>query len=143
MTSGNHHEFGAGGIPIGTPSNRSFGFVFAAAFAAWAGYLAYHGKMIFLPVACLAAFFGVAGACNAKLLTPLNRTWMKFGHLLGLIVAPVALGVLFFVVISPIAALARATGKDFLQVKRDVTRSSYWIARRPPGPDAASMHQQF
>ncbi|QAU38594.1 SxtJ family membrane protein [Bradyrhizobium guangdongense] len=143
MTNGNHHEFGARSLSVGTPSNRSFGLVFTVVFAAWAGHLAYQGKMTWMVVALLAVVFGVAGVRNAAWLSPLNRLWMKFGHLLSLIVAPIALGILFFLVIAPIGFLARAFGKDFLHVKKDPGKSSYWIARQPPGPDAASMHHQF
>jgi hypothetical protein len=143
MTNGNHHEFGARSLPVGTPTNRSFGLVFAVVFAAWAGHLAYQGKTTWMFVAPLAVVFGVAGLLNAGWLSPLNKLWMKFGHLLSLIVAPVALGILFFLVIAPIGFLARGFGKDFLRVKKDTGKSSYWIARQPPGPDAASMHHQF
>src|SRR4051812_15819745 len=108
MTSRNHHEFSARGLTIETSSNRSFGFVFAVVFAAWAGHAAYNGRMISMLVAMLAVLFGVAGARDARWLTPLNRMWMKFGHLLSLIVAPIALGILFFVVIAPIGFLTRA-----------------------------------
>ncbi|MDA9519244.1 hypothetical protein XI06_02490 [Bradyrhizobium sp. CCBAU 11434] len=143
MTNGNHHEFGARSLAVGTPSNRSFGLVFAVVFATWAGHLVYQGKTAWMVVAPLAVIFGVAGLLNATCLTPLNRLWMKFGHLLSLIVAPVALGILFFLVIAPIGFLARGFGKDFLRVKKDASKSSYWIPRQPPGPDAASMHHQF
>lgn len=138
-----HHEFGAGHALMELPSNRSFGVVFAIIFAISTAYLAYHGSIFWIVSGVLAIIFAVAGRRNAAWLTPLNMLWMKLGLLLGMIVAPVALGVLFFVVITPLGILARSFGKDFLRIKPDATKSSYWIHREPPGPDAASMHRQF
>lgn len=143
MTNSNHHEFGAGHAPIELPSNRSFGKVFAAVFVIGTAYLAYHGSMFWTVSAVLAAIFAIGGMRNSVWLTPLNALWMKLGILLGLIVAPIALGILFFIVIAPLGIVARALGKDFLRIKPDATKSSYWIHREPPGPDAASMHRQF
>jgi hypothetical protein len=117
--------------------------VFAAIFAISTAYLAYDGSIFWMASGVLTIIFAVAGLSNAAWLTSLNRLWMKFGLLLGMIVAPVALGVLFFVVITPLGILARAFGNDFLRIKPDTTKSSYWVDREPPGPDAASMHRQF
>lgn len=143
MTSSNHHEFSAGHARVELPSNRSFGIVFAVVFAIGTAYLAYRGSQSWIASAVLAVIFAIGGARNSVWLTPLNTLWMKLGLLLGLIVAPVALGILFFVVIAPLGIMARAFGKDFLRIKPDTTKSSYWIHREPPGPDAASMHRQF
>ena len=54
-----------------------------------------------------------------------------------------ALGLLFFVTIMPIGLVMRATGKDFLRLKRDPAAKTYWIDRTPPGPPPQSMKNQF
>ena len=143
MTSGSHHEFGAGHAAIDLPSNRSFGKVFGAIFAIYAVYLARHGNIFWIVGGLAAVIFAVAGFRDAAWLTPLNRLWMRLGLLLSMIVAPVALAVLFFLVITPIGLVAQVFGKDFLRTKRDTGKTSYWIYRDPPGPDAKSMNRQF
>ena len=143
MTPHNHHEFGAGHAAMELPSNRSFGLVFAAVFAIYAAYLAVHGNVMWTASGAVALVFAIAGLRHHAWLTPLNRIWMKVGLLIGMVVAPIALGILFFAVITPIGLLARSSGKDFLRIKRDPAKSSYWIDRTPPGPDAESMQRQF
>ncbi len=143
MTAGNHHEFSAGHAAIELPSNRSFGIVFAAAFSIYAIHLARHGNILWVVSGFAALIIAIEGFRNAAWLTPLNKLWMKFGLLLSMIIAPIALGILFFVVVAPMALIARAIGKDFLHLRRDTTKASYWTYREPPGPDAESMNRQF
>jgi len=138
-----HHEFGAGHVAVELPSNRSFATVFSVVFTLYAAYLGYQASNSWMLSALAASIFAVAGYLDAAWLTPLNRLWMKLGLLLGMLIAPIALGVLFFGVITPIGRLAHAFGKDFLRVNRDSTRPSYWIYRESPGPDAKSMSRQF
>jgi hypothetical protein len=143
MTADGHHEFGAEHAKVELPSNRSFGMVFTVAFAIYAAYLARHGTILWIASGIAALVFAVAGVRDAAWLTPLNRLWMRVGLLLGVIIAPVALAILFFVIITPIGLMAQAFGKDFLRIKRDNSKSSYWIYRDSPGPDAKSMNRQF
>jgi hypothetical protein len=117
-------------------SNRSFGVVFAVVFAIL-GLTVHAGCLVVAAAFAAMAFFAPTW------LTPLNRLWFRFGMLLHHVVNPVVMGVLFFVVILPIALLMRAFGKDPLRLKRDAQASSYWIAREPPGPAPGSMRKQF
>jgi hypothetical protein len=91
----------------------------------------------------VAAFFGVIALTNPTLLASLNRLWIKLGVLLGKLVSPIALGVLFYGVLVPIGVVMRLTGKDPLRLKRDTGAASYWISRTPPGPPPDSMTNQF
>ena len=124
-------------------SDRSFGFVFAgffgitSALSLWRGG---HGWHWMLP---LAAAFLVVALVYPKILGPLNRLWLKFGLLLYKVMNPLVLGLLFFVTIMPIGLIMRATGKDFLRLRRDPAAKSYWIDRTPPGPPPQSMKNQF
>ena len=63
-------------------------------------------------------------------LAPLNRVWTRFGLLLHRIVSPVVLGVMFFVVVTPMGLVMRALGKDPLRLRFDREARSYWIDRR-------------
>lgn len=142
---GVHHEFGAGAGhgPVEGSSDRSFGLVFAAVFGLIGLYNLWHWGRAWPWLALIAAAFLAIALIRPAVLAPLNRVWMKLGLLLGAIVNPLVLGLLFFLVFTPMALLARLVGKDFLKLKRQPDAQSYWIAREPPGPEAASMKDQF
>ena len=77
---------------------------------------------------------------NSKLLTPLNKLWVKFGMILGSIVAPIIMGVVFFLVVTPIGLVMRIMGKDLLNKKYDKKKKTYWINRYK---NMGSMKKQF
>jgi len=91
----------------------------------------------------LAAGLLAVALLRPTLLAPLNRLWMKFGLLLAMIINPIVLGILFFLVFTPMAFVARLVGKDFLRLKEQPEAKSYWIVRDPTGPEPASMKDQF
>jgi Saxitoxin biosynthesis operon protein SxtJ len=124
-------------------SNRAFGFVFAGVFAligamplAWG-----HGMRMWSLVVG-AVFLAVALALPATL-GPLNRVWLRFGLLLHRVVSPIVLGIMFFLVVTPLGVAMRAFGKDLLRLRYDRQASTYWIDRRPPGPPPDSFDHQF
>lgn len=124
-------------------SERSFGFVFAAVFALVAAWPLPSGGGVRLWAAVLAGVFvGLALLVPGVLAAP-NRAWARLGLLLGRIVSPIALGLLFYGVVWPVGVAMRLAGKDVLRLARDPSARSYWIARDPPGPPPGSMGQQF
>ena len=124
-------------------SDRSFGFVFAIVFLVIAVWPLLAGNGIRTWALVVAAAFALVAVLIPSLLAVPNRWWMKFGLLLGKIVSPVALGILFFGVFGPMGIVMRWLGKDPLRLKRDAQAASYWIARDPPGPPPESMTNQF
>ncbi len=129
---------------IRLPSVRSFASLFTGVFALALAYGLYKGWASTLNAALGAAALAVAAAGIFKpaVLEPLNRAWFKFGLLLGKIVSPIVLGVIFFVVITPVSIVTRLAGRDALRLrKRSV--NSYWIDRAPPGPAPDSFKNQF
>jgi len=70
----------------------------------------------------------------------LNRLWAKFGIILGSIIAPIVMGVVFFLVITPIGLVMKIIGKDLLSIKYDKKKETYWIKRGKP---TSTMKQQF
>jgi len=84
--------------------------------------------------------FLVLGMIKSKLLTPLNKLWFKFGMMLGAIVAPVVMGAVFFLVVTPIGIVMRTMGKDLINKKHDKKKETYWITRRT---SIGSMKRQF
>ncbi len=124
-------------------SDRVFGFVFTAVFAIVAAWPLLNAQAPRWWAAGLAGAFALVAVVRPALLSGLNRAWMKFGLLLGHIVSPIALGVLFYLVFTPIGLLMRLAGKDPLQLRRSAEATSYWRQRDPPGPPPESMGQQF
>jgi len=78
-----------------------------------------------------------------RILTPFNYIWFRFGMLLHAIVSPIALGILFYGVVTPTGLLMRLFGKKPLALDFDRDAPSYWIQRSPPGPTPESMTNQF
>lgn len=124
-------------------SDRVFGLVFAGVFLVIAGWPLFSGEMPRWWASGVAAVFALVALVKPALLGGLNRLWIKLGILLGKVVSPVALGILFYGVLVPIGAVMRLTGKDPLRLKLDPSAASYWIPREPPGPPPDSMTNQF
>jgi hypothetical protein len=124
-------------------SDRTFGLVFAGVFIVIAGIPLFHGQAIRWWSVGVAVVFALLALAKPALLAGLNRLWMKLGILLGKVVSPIALGILFYGVLTPLGAMMRLTGKDPLRLKFDPDAESYWIPRDPPGPPSGSMNNQF
>ena len=120
-------------------SNRSFGIVFFVVFILVALYpLVYSGEIRIWSIV-LSLIFLTLGLLNSKILTPLNKIWFKFGIILGKIISPIIMGVIFFLVVTPIGLLMRLLGKDLLNLKYNKNRS-YWIEKNGP---KSKMKNQF
>ena len=117
---------------IELPSNKKFGFFFTLIFAAASAYFYNSENMTWSFVFVTASFvFLVITVVRDVLLLPLNKLWMRFGFLLGIIISPLVLGVIFFGLFTPIATLMRLGGRDELRLKLS-NRSSHWISRSEP-----------
>ena len=126
------------------PSNRKFGLLFAGVFALLSAYAAYQGSDPFKVYGWLVAgvVVGLVAIAAPGWLAPFNKAWMKLGDLMGRVVSPLVLGVIFFVLITPVALVTRLFGRDELRLKK-TGASSYWIDRVPPGPAGDSFKNQF
>ena len=120
------------------PSNRSFGLVFFIVFLIVALWPLKSGEDLRLWALTLSIIFLILGIFNSKLLTPLNKLWIKFGMFLGLIVSPIVMGIVFFSVVTPIGFFMRIMGKDLLKLKSK--KNTYWIDR---DNIKSSMKNQF
>ena len=113
-------------IKIG--SNRSFGIVFFVVFILIGFYpLLKEGNLNIIPI-LLGLIFLILGILNSRLLSPLNKLWFKFGILLGQVISPVIMGIIFFLVVTPIALIMKLLGKDVLKLKNNGD-NSYWIKK--------------
>ena len=125
---------------IKTSSNRSFGLVFFVVFLIVALWPLKSGEDIRIWSLALSIIFFSLGILNSKLLTPLNKLWFKFGILLGSIVSPIVMGIVYFVVVTPIGVLMRLLGKDLLKTTKTKSISTYWMKR---DKKQTSMKKQF
>ena len=120
-------------------SNQSFGIVFFVVFLLIAIYpLSYNGEIRIWSIV-ISFIFLILGLLKSKILTPLNKLWFKFGILLGMIFSPLIMGIIFFVVVTPIGLIMRILGKDLLNLKYNLNKS-YWIEKSGP---KSKMKNQF
>ena len=99
------------------PSNKNFGIVFFIVFLLVAFYpLTFNGEIKIWSL-LISLLFLLLGMMNSKILTPLNKTWFKFGIILGKIVSPIIMGIIFFLVVTPIGLIMRVFKKDILNLK--------------------------
>ena len=124
-------------IKIG--SNRSFCIVFFIVFLLIALYPLINEENFRLWSLVISLIFLVLGLINSQILTPLNKLWFKFGILLGKIVSPIIMGIIFFFVVTPIGFIMRAIGKDLINLKYN-NNKSYWIEKTGP---KSKMKNQF
>ena len=120
-------------------SNRSFGIVFFVFFLIISLWPLKIGQDIRLWSLVISIIFLLLGLFNSKLLTPLNRIWFKFGLLLGKVVSPVIMGVVFFFVVTPTGLIMKFLGKDLLNLKKSNSKS-YWVEKKN---ENTSMKKQF
>ena len=123
---------------IKLPSNRNFGIVFFIVFLIIALWPLLKQNEIRIWSLIISFIFFVLGLINSKLLTPLNKIWFKFGILLGNIISPIVMGIVFFLVVTPTGLIMRLFRKDILKLKNN--KDSYWIDKDNTN---SSMRNQF
>ena len=128
-----------GSKKIKMSSNRIFGILFFIVFVIIGLWPLLNDADIRIWSILLSLVFLILGIFNSKILTPFNRIWVRFGIILGTIIAPFVMGLVFFIVITPIGIVMRLLGKDLLNIKYS-NKISYWIKRdKNIGP----MKKQF
>jgi hypothetical protein len=129
-------------------SDRFFGFLLAVFFVALGVWPLIrrgnssigNGRLFALAIG---AAFGLLAAFRPAWLGPLNAIWTRVGLVLGRVVNPVVLALLFYAVVTPCAVILRWMGQDFLKLRYEQDLPSYWIPRVPPGPPPETMANQF
>ena len=125
-------------------SERSFGFVFSVVFTLIGLFPMIDGDgEVRVGAIAVGAVFGVLALALPKTLRPLNIVWFKFGMLLGRVIAPIVMALVFFVAVTPVALLMRLFGKDPLKKKLDPKAESYWIKRDDDETPMGPMTNQF
>lgn len=109
-------------------SNRSFGIVFFIVFLLISLYPLTYSKEIRVWSLIISLIFLVLGLFNSKILTSLNKLWFKFGIYLGKIMSPIIMGIIFFLVVTPIGLILKLFRKDVLNLRYNKSQS-YWIEK--------------
>ena len=121
-------------------NNRGFGILFFIVFFIISLWPLLKGGDLKEWSLILALIFLILGILNSSVLSPLKRLWIKFGELLGKIISPIVLAIVFFIIITPIGLLMKIFGKDLLNLKYKKEYNSYWIKRTK---DLGSMKNQL
>lgn len=145
--SDNIHERLSDHSTVQPGSDRSFGLIVGGIitlFGVWRWLFSDHGfDMIVLALLALGAGLVALGALQPSRLRLANRYWTKLGLLMGRIMTPVVMLVIFTIAVLPVGLLRRAFAGDTLGVRFDPAAPSYWIERTPPGPPPETMTRQF
>ena len=121
-------------------SNRSFGLLFFVVFLIIGLWPIKNGESLNIYFLTASVIFLLLGLINSKLLSPLNKLWIKFGELLGIIIAPLVMALVYFVILTPVSFIVRILGKDLLGLKFLKEKETYWIKRKK---NIGSMKKQF
>ena len=120
--------------------NRSFGILFFIVFLILSLWPLTKNSELNIYLLFIAIIFLVLGLINSKILSPLNRAWIKFGESLGRIIAPIVMAIVYFIILTPISLIVRIFGKDLISLKFKKDLNSYWIKRNK---DLGTMDKQF
>ena len=107
-------------------TNRSFGILFFIVFSIISIWPILSGNELRLWSFIVAIIFLIMGITKSRFLTPFNIAWIKFGELLGVIISPLIMGLVYFLVVLPIGILMRVLGKDLLSLKFNKNIETYW-----------------
>ena len=121
-------------------SNKSFGLLFFVVFLIIGLWPLKNGESLNFYFIIASVVFLILGLLNSKLLSPLNKSWIKLGEILGIIIAPIVMALVYFVILTPISIIVRVFGKDLLGLKFFKEKDTYWIKRKKI---LGSMKKQF
>ena len=121
-------------------STKSFGVVFFIVFLIIALYPLINSEELRIWALVTSFVFLFLAFVAPKTLSIPNMLWFKFGLLLGSIIAPIVMALVYFVTVVPTGLIMRLLGKDLLKQKLDKNVKSYWIERSKP---MGSMKNQF
>ncbi len=139
MTASMSEEFSSAKVG----SNRSFGVVFVVVFALIGLFPLVREEAIRIWALAVSAAFLLPTIVYPQALSPLNKLWFRFGMLLGRIINPLVMFIMYALVMVPVGLVLKLMRKDLLRLKLDARSPTYWNQRAPPGPTAESLKDQF
>jgi len=111
-------------------ANRSFGILFFIVFLILGIWPIKNGHNPNFFLIIISFIFLILGLINSRILSPLNKGWVKFGEFLGIIIAPVIMALVYFLILTPVSLLVRVFGKDLLGLKFSKKQKTYWVERK-------------
>lgn len=133
----------AAGIParLTSAEGRKFGLTLGIAFSVLAGIVYWRGHIKVATVfGVVGAAFLLAGLLVPTLLGPVQRGWMNFALMLSKVTTPIFMGIVYFLVVTPIGVIMRLFGKNPVATKPQV--ESYWVPKSAAG-GRGGMQNQF
>ena len=121
-------------------SNKSFGLLFFIVFLILGLWPLKNADNINFYFILISLIFLILGLINSKILSPLNKSWIKLGEILGIGIAPIVMAFVYFVILVPVSLIVRLFGKDLLRLKFLKEKETYWIKRKK---NIGSMKKQF
>ena len=121
-------------------SNKSFGLLFSIVFLIIGMWPLKNGDSLNIYFIAISITFLILGLINSKLLSPLNKIWIKLGEILGIIISPIVMFLVYFIILTPVSLIVRLFGKDLLGLKFFKKNDTYWIKRKS---NLGSMNNQF
>ena len=121
-------------------NNKSFGILFFIIFLILGLYPTLKGNSPNIYFIFISIPFIILGLIDSKILTPLNNAWIKLGEILGMVIAPIVMAIIYFFILTPISIVVRIFGKDLLSIKFNKQVNTYWINRKK---NINSMKKQF
>ena len=121
-------------------SYKSFGLLFFIVFLIIGLWPLKNGDSLNIYFIAISITFLILGLINSKLLSPLNKIWIKLGEILGIIISPIVMFLVYFIILTPVSLIVRLFGKDLLGLKFFKKNDSYWIIRKS---NLGSMNNQF
>lgn len=126
-------------------ADRRFGYLAAVLATATGAYLFFTGAPGARAgaAAAIGLCFLATAVGRPRWLRPLHRAWMRLGDWMSKVVNPLVLGAIFFLLLTPVALLAKLSRRDPLRLRNRRHLRSYWVEREPSGPDPESFRNQF
>ena len=109
-------------------SNKSFGIVFFIVFLIVSIYPIFNSGDLRIWSLIISITFLILGLLNSSILSPLNKLWFKFGILLGSIISPIVMGIVFFGVVTPTSIIMKIFRKNLLGLKKN-NKKTYWVEK--------------
>jgi hypothetical protein len=127
---------------LSAAEGRKFGLTVGGAFLVLTAILWWRGRMVVVPYfAGLGMVLVVAGLVVPTMLGPVNRAWMGLAHLISKVTTPIFMGIIYYLVITPVGIGMRMAGRRSLV--HQAGSHGYWFSRDPGKPDPSRMERQF
>ena len=125
------------------PTNKNFGIFFTFVFIVSSFYFFYlKNQYLTIILIFLSSYFFVITLFKLKQLSVLNIYWFKFGQVLGKIISPIVLGIIYFLIITPVAIIIRIIGRDELSLKNN-NKLTHWKKRADQDYKRKNFEDQF